>query len=151
MKIINGIGIVLSGVMGFVTWYYMRQVDEAIWGKFITEFDYTHQTGYYGASASSLTIEAGMYCIIFLAYFTYAFILNLMRSKSSTLKWTSIGGLVVTGLSIVLTVFTFTHPVFYSFSKVGDVFFAVAAIQAILFTLLLSNNLSNPTKQVNLF
>lgn len=138
MRLANVIGIVLS-VTGFVVAFHYV---ELVWSSFWSSWDLDTNTEEFDAShlgVFDVSTEATLVLLLFSAYFVFLFIGNLLRVKTITSKVLAIIGLSLTGILIIILVFTLfglfdlsiidTGPIWWIFAPIALAFSIVLLVQ----------------------
>ena len=134
MRIVNIIALPLILILFIVTAYFMGEVSSARWASWGFGYD---SYGYYGPDADDLTIEAGVTMLLFILFFTFAYIGNLVKVKTPAAKVLSIIGLSFTLIVLLIDFLTMGDPGGVSFDESGAFFFIYGIINLAFFIVLL--------------
>lgn len=116
MKALNIIGLVLSiGLIG-ISFYYLDVVSSARWNDFFND-DYNYSA--INSITSKLTEEVGVISFIFFLFFTFLYIANLVKIKTTSSKVFAIIGLSFTFLIMVWDGVMYISSSRISFDEVG--------------------------------
>ena len=124
MKAFNIIGIVLVIILFLVCGYYIDEVSSARWSSFYNSLDYGYGNsyGYYGSSASELTMNAALIMLLFVLFYAGLYIANIVKVKTTTSKVMTIIGMSLTFIMLCWNVLMLMSPSAISFDEVGPVF-----------------------------
>lgn len=138
MRPVNIIALVVVFIMIFTCAYYIDEVSTARWSSFFNDFDYGYGYGsYYGGNADELTMQAGLITLLFILFFTFGYIGNLVKVKTTTSKVMSIIGLSLTFIALLVNFVTLADPGGASFDETGGVFIFYGIINLAFFIVLL--------------
>ena len=124
MKAFNIVGIVLVIILVIVCGYYIDEVSSARWSSFYSSYDYGYGSsyGYYGRSASDLTVEAGLIMLLFVLFYAGLYVANIVKVKTTTSKVLTIIGMSLTFIMLCWTGLMLSSPGGISFDEVGPVY-----------------------------
>lgn len=149
MRALNIIALVLVFLMFAFTGYYINEVSRARWSSYL-DFDYLYTSSRVG----SITTEAVMVMLVFVLFFTAAYIANLVKVKTTTSKVMAIIGLSVSLLILLASFGVLSSPSGASFDESGGfyilfgiinlAFFIVHLVQSVVVLKRKTNRPSNP-------
>lgn len=149
MRALNIIGLALVVVMFIIAGYYIEEVSNARWSSYF-DFDYMNSAPRVG----SLTIEAVMFMLVFVLFYSAAYIANLVKVKTTTSKVMSIIGLSISFLILLSSFGILSGPNHTSFDESGGIyvlfgiinlaFFIVLLVQSVVVLKRKTNRPSNP-------
>ena len=115
MRAINIIGIVASVAAFLVAIYYIEETSSARWRSYDFYWDYDNDYSYTGPSAADVTIEGGLFSLLFTLYFVMVNIVNLIKIKTMTTKVLSIIGISLNGILLIVNLVSivFSHDAHY--------------------------------------
>jgi hypothetical protein len=128
MRALNIIGLALVFVMFFITGYYINEVSRARWSSFL-DFDYLYPSSRVG----SITTEAAFIMLVFVLFFTAAYIANLVKVKTTTSKVMAIIGLSFSFIVLITCFGVLAEPRAMSFDESGGVFILYGIINLAFF------------------
>ncbi len=132
MRALNIIGLVLVFVMFIITGYYISEVSSARWSSYL-DFDYL----YTSTRVGSLTTEAVIIMLVFVLFYTAAYIANLVKVKTTTSKVMAIIGLSFSCLVLLSSFVILSGPNYTSFDESGGIFILYGIINLAFFIVLL--------------
>ena len=149
MRALNIIGLALVFVMFIITGYYISEVSSARWSSYL-DFDYL----YTSTRVGSLTTEAVMIMLVFVLFYTAAYVANLVKVKTTTSKVMAIIGLSFSCIALLSSFVILSGPNHTSFDESGGIFilygiinlafFIVHLVQSVVVLKRKTNRPSNP-------
>ena len=116
MRAINIIGLILAVALIPVCGYYILETEYA----YFASWDwYDDVTTYYGPSRQEWTIEGTLVSLLFVGYFIYQNIINMVKVKTTTTKVMSIIGLSLIGLNFLFDLMIFASDGGISYDEGG--------------------------------
>jgi predicted ferric reductase len=149
MRALNIIGLALVFVMFIITGFYINEVSSTRWSSYL-DFDYMFNS----SRVAALTTEAVMIMLVFVLFYTAAYIANLIKVKTTTSKVMAIIGLSFSFIVLLTCFGVLAEPRAMSFDESGGVFifygiinlafFIVHLVQSVVVLKRKTNRPSNP-------
>lgn len=133
-QVVNIVGLAFTVIFAIVIFYYAEEVSDAKMDSFLNSLSSSYSDIGYSFSDSylddELTEEAGWISLIFIAFFTFQFIFNLMKVKTKTSKIISIIGISLSGIWLAWDLLMISSPGALSFDEIGPgfLFYALAVL-----------------------
>ncbi len=135
---VNIVGLAFTLIFSIVIFYYAEEVSDAkldsLFSSMSSYSSYSSPYSYYSSFESNLddelTEEAGWISLIFIAYFIFQFIFNLLQVKTKTNKVISIIGISLSGIWLAWDLMMIGSPGALSFDEIapGFLFYVMAVI-----------------------
>jgi uncharacterized membrane protein len=133
MRALNIIGLTLVFVMFIFAGYYINEANNERWMSYFQDdlFSYSYN------SLGSITTEAIMVMLVFVLFYTAAYIANLVKVKTTTSKVMAIIGLSFSFIVLITCFGVLAEPRAMSFDESGGVFILYGIINLAFFIVLL--------------
>ena len=121
-KVLYIIGIVLAVVFFILSGYYSGEVSDARFDALFSSYDYSYSSysSYsYNGSASDITVEAGVWSLVFILFFIAMNLVGLIKVKTKTSKVLTIIGLSFSGILLFWDFAMIASPGSISFDEVS--------------------------------
>lgn len=121
-KVLYIIGIVLAVVFFILSGYYSGEVSDARFDALFSSYDYSYSSysSYsYNGSASDITVEAGVWSLVFILFFIAMNLVGLIKVKTKTSKVLTIIGLSFSGILLFWNFAMIASPGSISFDEVS--------------------------------
>lgn len=121
-KVLYIIGIVLAVVFFILNGYYSGEVSDARFDALFSSYDYSYSSysSYsYNGSASDITVEAGVWSLVFILFFIAMNLVGLIKVKTKTSKVLTIIGLSFSGILLFWDFAMIASPGSISFDEVS--------------------------------
>lgn len=161
MKALYIVGIVLSFIFLFVIGFFIAEVESA---RFMSYYDYSDPYSYnysyssYSNYGEDETLLGAIVSFFFFAFFIFAGIMGLIKTKTKTNKVLSIIGLCFSGIFFFWNILVLVDPGALSYDEVGGgyvfydlimlAFMIVGLVQAIKYAKQPSGNVASVTGDV---
>ncbi len=129
MKIFNVLGVLLSGLLIWVAYYFASLVSSA---KLDYMFSDIFGDSYSINRAPGLSNEAAVTIMMFLVFFVILLLLNRKKIATKTAKLTSLIGLILTAIFIAWDAMVLADPGGISFDEVGLGFMGYGVVMIVL-------------------
>lgn len=152
-KVIYIIGIVLSVVFFVLSGYYSGEVSDARFDALFSSYNYSYSnySSYsYNGSASDLTVEAGVWSLVFILFFVAMNLIGLIKVKTKTSKVLTIIGLCFSGILLFWNFAMIASPGSISFDEVSPawVFYILMMLAFAIIGLVQSVRFSKKMSQI---
>ena len=133
MRALNIIGLALVFVMFIFAGYYINEANNERWMSYFQDdlFSYSYN------SLGSITTEAIMVMLVFVLFYTAAYIANLVKVKTTTTKVMAMNGLSFSNIVLITCFGVLAEPRAMSFDESGGVFILYGIINLAFFIVLL--------------
>ncbi|MCE3294668.1 MAG: hypothetical protein K0R65_382 [Crocinitomicaceae bacterium] len=135
---VNIVGLAFTLIFTIVIFYYAEEVSDArldsLFSSMSSYSSYSSPYSYYSSFESNLdddlTEEAGWISLIFISYFVFQFIFNLIKVRTKTNKIISIIGISLSGIWLIWDFLMISSPGALSFDEIapGFLFYTMTVI-----------------------